>query len=250
MNTENISMLAKQLQDLGFGDLGYSLAKRIAFKPENFVIQTTTEKNTDLVVFQIFIEKEKDGFGYILKYYEAALQSKKIGAPESVAGINISALEKRLSAIDWKLAFQLNEPKPWNENADVSKEQAVEAIINDLIQLESTEEGKAIASKLKLKYWNGTNYFELFNAIASPKGKGEISQRFYVVEGQTGISVDEALRFLQNRIMEKEMKRKQTDDSAQESGINGEAGNSGSGLLKKRRLNGTSKKGKHKTTVQ
>ena len=31
------------------------------------------------------------------------------------------------------------------------------------------------------------------------KNKSEVSQRFYFFEGQTGISIDEAYRFLQNR---------------------------------------------------
>lgn len=250
MNIENISILVNQLQSLGFGDLGYSLLKRTAFKPESFVIGKMVTKGDDSVAVEMFFEKKMGTDEYGLKYYDVSLQQRGYGIVENIKGISISSLEKQMAAIDWKNAFKPDEQKPWNDKTDFSNEQAVESAMNDLLELESTDEGKAIASMLKLKYWAGANYFELFGAITPPKIKGEISQRFFMFEGQPGISLDEAYRFLQNRRMEKEMKRKQTDDSAKENDTNGEADNSGSGLLKKRRINGNTKKGKHKAAVQ
>ena len=73
-----------------------------------------------------------------------------------------------------------------------------------------------------------------------------VSQRFYFFEGQTGISADEAYRFLQNRWLEKQMQaiKKQLDNQTEEP-IEENGNNTGSGLLKKRRLN-SSKKGRKK----
>ena len=60
-------------------------------------------------------------------------------------------------------------------------------------------------------------------------------------DGQTGISVDEAYRFLQNWWLEKQMqvKRKQTDGSQIGETENDSRASSGSGLLKKKRLDRT-----------
>jgi hypothetical protein len=67
-------------------------------------------------------------------------------------------------------------------------------------------------------------------------------------EGQTGISVDEAYRFLQNRSLQKLMqaKRKQTDTQHDEEYTADNGSFSGSGLLKKRRLNGGARAKKQK----
>ena len=103
------------------------------------------------------------------------------------------------------------------------------------------EEGREVAVGLKLKYWAGKPYQELFGRISPLKSKTEVSQRFYLCEGQAGISVEEAYRFLQNRWLEKQMqaKRKLTDDSENGETRNGSQFSSGNSLLKKKRLSGT-----------
>ena len=45
-------------------------------------------------------------------------------------------------------------------------------------------------------------------SISPLKNKTEISQRFYLFEGQAGISVDEAYQFPQNHLLEKQMQAK------------------------------------------
>ncbi len=73
--------------------------------------------------------------------------------------------------------------------------------------------------------------------ISPLKNKTEVSQRFYFSEGQPGISVDEAHRFLQNRLLEKQMqvKRKQPVEPTNEQGGSSASAN-GSGLLRKKRI--------------
>ena len=54
---------------------------------------------------------------------------------------------------------------------------------------------------------------ELVVNIRSLKNTSVVGQLFYIFEGEAGISLDEAYRFLQNRCLEKQMqaKQKQTD---------------------------------------
>ena len=77
-----------------------------------------------------------------------------------------------------------------------------------------------------------------------------MSQRFYFFEAQTGISVDEAYRFLQNRWLEKQMqaKRKEPVVNNEEDLTEVEHTSSGNGLLQKKRLN-ISKRGSKKNST-
>ena len=60
MNIENISALIGQLQSLGFENAGYSLLKRISFKPENFILsQKIAEYSVGLSHSQFFVKGKK-----------------------------------------------------------------------------------------------------------------------------------------------------------------------------------------------
>ena len=253
MNIQNITALVKHLQSLGLGDLSYPLLKRISFKPTSFYLSQKIERGNDLINLQILFEKRKHEDVYELVYYDATFQQETIFLDALVNGVNIASLEKQMTGIDWRKAFELDEKKTWNVDDKTSweKEQKIEAIINELSALEATEEGNALAVALKLKYWAGASYHELFDNINMPKNKAEVSQRFYFSEGQAGISVDEAYRFLQNRRLQKQMlaKKKQAENQQNEEEENG-GNSSGSGLLKKRRLNSGIRGKKNKTTIQ
>jgi len=248
MNIENISALMKQLQTLGFENAGYSLLKRISFKPENFILSQKIEKSKDKLSFQLFFEKEVSKGKYVLLYYDAILQKEMPLIDVTINGINTTSLEKSMIEIDWKSAFDFVTKRQLNleDKTSWEKEQKVESVIEDLSELEKSEDGKEVAVGLKLKYWAGIPYKELFGNISPLKNKSEVSQRFYFIEVQTGISVDEAYRFLQNRWLEKQMqaKKKQLDNQTEEP-IEKNGNNTGSELLKKRRLN-SSKKGRKK----
>ena len=200
MNIENISALMEQLQSLGLENAGYSLLKRISFKPENFILTQKMEKGKDKLTFQLFFEKEVKQGAYVLSYYDVVLQKEMPLIDATINGINTSHLEKSMTEIDWKSAFDFDTKKPLNleDKTNWEKELKVESVIESLSELEKSEDGKAIAVGLKLKYWAGIPYQEVFGNISPLKNKSEVSQRFYVFEGQPGISVDEAYRFLQN----------------------------------------------------
>ena len=240
MNIENISALMEQLQSLGFENAGYSLLKRISFKPENFILSQKIEKPKDKLSFQLFFEKDVKQGTYILFYYDVVLQKETPLIDATINGINTISLEKSMTEIDWKSAFDFVTKKQLNleDKTSWEKEQKVESVIEGLSELEKSEDGKAVSVGLKLKYWAGIPYQELFGNISPLKNKSEVSQRFYVFEGQTGISVDEAYRFLQNRWLEKQMqaKRKQKDSTEISETEKDSHASSGSGLLKKKRL--------------
>jgi len=240
MNIENISALVKQLQSLGFENAGYSLLKRISFKPDSFILSQTIEKGKDKLSFQLFFEREVKQNIYVLMYYDATLQ-KELTLTNAVSNeINIPNLEKSMAEIDWKNAFDFSTKKQLNLDDKTSweKEQKVESLIEDISELEKSEDGKVFIVGLKLKYWAGLPYQELFGNISPLKNKSEISQRFYFFENQTGISVEEAYRFLQNRQLEKQMqaKRKQTDSTEIGDTKDDSQSSSGGSLLKKKRL--------------
>jgi hypothetical protein len=240
MNIQNITALAEQLQSLGFENAGYWLLKRICFKPDSFLISQKIEKGKDKLTFQLFFERDNKQNVYSLMYYDAILQKEIPLTDVAVNGINAAALERSVAEIDWKNAFDFNSKKLWNAEDKISweKEQKIETVIEDFAELEKSEEGKAIAVGLKLKYWNGVPYQELFGNISPLKNKLEVSQRFYFFDGQPGISIDEANRFLQNRWLEKQMQAKRKQPDAVETGEaeNDNSASNGSGLLKKKRL--------------
>ncbi len=88
------------------------------------------------------------------------------------------------------------------------KNKRVETIIDNLSAIDKTQERNAIAVSLKRKYWVDIAFPGLIRNTSSIKTKSEVSQRFYFFEGQRGISVDEAYRYLQNKWMEKSMQIK------------------------------------------
>jgi len=249
MDIENISALMGQLQSLGFENAGYSLLKRVSFKPENFILSQKIEKAKDKLSFQLFFEKDVKQGIYVLLYYDAILQKAKPLIDAAINGINTSNLEKSMIEIDWKNAFDFVTKKQLNleDKTSWEKEQKVELVIEGLSELEKSEDGKLVAVGLKLKYWAGISYQELFGNISPLKNKSEVGQRFYFFEGQTGISVDEAYRFLQNRWLEKQMqaKRKQVDEPVSEN--DGSESINGSGLLRKKRIVTNRRKFKHES---
>lgn len=240
MNIENISALAKQLQSLGFENMDYSLLKRISFKPDSFILSQTIEKGKDKLSFQLFFKSEVKQNIYVLMYYDATLQKELTLTNAVINEINIPNLEKSMAEIDWRNAFDFTTKKQLNLDDKTSweKEQKVESLIDDLSELEKSEDGKVLTVELKLKYWTGLPYQELLGNIIPLKNKSEISQRFYFFENQTGISVEEAYRFLQNRQLEKQMqaKRKQTDSTEIGDTKDDSQSSSGGSLLKKKRL--------------
>ena len=245
MNIQNVAALANQLQALGFQDTGSLLLKRICFKPDNFYVQQRANKEKEVMLFSLYFERQQKTDNYVLQYYDVTLQKENGVSAMPVDGINPAELEKQIAAIDWKKAFSLDEKKPWNpdDKSTWETELKISGIMESLSILEKSEQGKTIVSTLKQKYWIGTLHHEIVGVITLVKNKTDVSQRFYITEDGESITTDEAYRFLQNKWMEKQLqqKRKQVD-SVDESTEEGSNTASGSGLLKKKRIAGRSKR--------
>ena len=242
MNIQNIIALSEQLQSLGFENNSDVLLKRICFKPDGFLLSQKIAKGKDKLTFQLCFKRNKKQNIYFLTYYDAILQKETMLVDAMINGINTTGLEKVVAEIDWKSAFDFNEKKQWNadDTASWEIEKKIESVIEAFIELEKSEHGKAIAESIKLKYWTGFTYQEIFGKVNPTKNKSEISQRFYFTEDQEGISVDEAFRFLQNRWLEKQIqaKRKQSDEVEQKEKEKDGTTSTGNALLKKNRLRG------------
>jgi hypothetical protein len=251
MNIQNISALAVQLKTIGFENMGYSLLKRICLLPGNFIITEKISKESGQVVFNLYFEKDRKGNSYRLDYYDAILQKELPLSDLQFEGISISDIEENMRSIDWKAAFDFSTKRPFNadDKSTYEKEQKIEQTMTDLSRLEMTDEGKQVSVSLKQKYWSDIPYHDLMGNITAIKSKSELSQRFYCAEGQPVISADEACRFLQNKWLEKQLqlKRKQFDSTDESEPGDNPPASAGSGLLKKRRVNGTAKSKRSKS---
>ena len=242
MDIQNIAALSGKLEALGFDHLGYLLLKKISFRLQNFwLVSKANHLNNDLN-FHLFLQRNSVTNNYELLYYDAILKVSSEANEQVINGIDIGEIKTAMAKIDWKNAFDLTIGKnsSVNEKSDWRKEEDVELIIEKLERLEKSENGKSIATSLKLEFWAGLPYQDLFGNIAPVKNKYEISQRFYCAAGQPGISVDEAYRFLQNRLLEKQISLRKKQPESQEA--DDDAANSqpgfGSGLLQKKRIGG------------
>lgn len=213
MNIANITALTRQLESLDFKSISHLLLKKMSFKPNSFSILQIVEKGMDQVHFSLFFEKENKENVYALRYYDAVIQKATIPFDLIINSIQLADLETSMKEVDWKAAFNFNTDKEivLEDKTTWEEELKVESIIESLFELEKSDDGKTVAMEFKLKYWTGIPFQEIFGNITPLKNKAEVSQRFYFSEGQTGISVDEAYRFLQNRWLEKQIqiKRKQ-----------------------------------------
>jgi len=152
-----------------------------------------------------------------------------------VGSINLAELDLSMGAIDWPFGavdkgFRLDAEGTWK------REKSISQVVSQLTRLSATEEGKYFADALKLKHWAEAGLEDLIGNLNAIRGKFEISQRVYFIEGE-GIPVDEAYRFLLNRWMEKKMqarKREQGKETQRNStAATGEI--QGKGLLQKKK---------------
>lgn len=245
MNIQNIAELSKQLEVLGFHDASSLLLKRICFKPADFYLPQRLIKEKDVMLFSLYFEHLQKTDTYRLKYYDVTLQKANGSLALPVDGVDPSELEKQMAAIDWKKAFSLDDKRQWNpdDKSTWETELKISGIMDSLSAIEQSETGKVIASALKQKFWAGTLHQEIVGSITLVKNKADVNQRFYISEDGSGITTDEAYRFLQNKYMEKQLqlKRKLTD-TGDESTSEESNGTSSSGLLKKKRIAGRGKR--------
>lgn len=230
MNVENIAGLTSILFKAGFENLSYRLLQHICCKPVRFALSETLQQQASRLSCLLFFERK--GTDYVFTHYEAALLKDHPMPVLIINQVALQELERRMEAIDWKLTppgvvFRLNDASTWE------REKNIELVMNDLARMSAVEEGKAYADILKVKFWSGKTMEEMVGGLAAIRGRLEVSQRFYVVDGEC-INVEEALRFLQNKWMEKRILALRKHSPAVESSR--DAGGRNDKLLKKRRV--------------
>jgi hypothetical protein len=220
MNRQNIIEIAEKIREVGFEDATQCLVRHICFHPTQFVLRRALKKGSDNVLFHFYVQLQNETDAYALNYYEAILQ-REIALEEKINGVDIALLERRMAEIDWQDVFRFGKAEGVKSEGTKFWEEAeaIEGIIDDLNALEENG-GSRVVLLLKQKYWTGSNCQLFVGATLSDKVSDEISQRFFIREGNV-ISADEAFRFLQNRRLEKEMqltkrKQKQGGDGGQE----------------------------------
>lgn len=239
MNIQNIKELSKKLESLGFTDLSFLLFQKICFKPDQFSLSRKIQKDTDWLNIQLFFRKDPIIEEYLLMYYDAILQKEMVFSDKVINGINVLTLDQQMMEIDWAVSFEPEGRKQWDLDDKIILEQGrkIEAIVEQLSSLDSTQEGKNFVNGLKIKYWAGLPDQDLVGTISPLKSEWEFFQRFYLFEKQSGITISEAYKFLLNKWLEKEMLAKEKageDNKRKESKGNGPTSSVNSLLQKKR----------------
>ena len=187
----NLASLTGALEKLGFDtSLQTSLNTHISLQLPKFSISYKAVKERDVLKCNLFFQRKESG--YSCSWYDAILRKEIMIPAISIDAISLEKLDQEMSLIDWNEIFH--------------REQNIASIINDLYKLSTNKEGKDYAEQIKVKHWSDTPLEALMN-ITILKPRFEISQRFYFMD-DTGISIEEAYRFLNNKWMERQQRKK------------------------------------------
>lgn len=207
-NEKNIEELKTRLLALGFpAELEAGLRAHICFGQEAFTLQYRGLREGDVLHVSLQFQKVEGGADYSCLYYDACLR-KHVEIPPTLFGeVDTSELEARMKGVDWLSALPslfTDETARSHSSPFGEKEEAVEGIVSDLAKLCETPEGEALAHRLKVKFWMDTPLEGFIPNGALQKSSMEVGQRFYFFEGEAGITLDEAYRFLSHRWREKQ----------------------------------------------
>jgi hypothetical protein len=245
MNIQNIKELSGKLETLGFADLSFALFQRICFKPDQFFLSRKIQEDKDWLSIQLFFKKDPNIEEYRLMYYDAILKKEIVFADSVMNGINVHDLDQQMMEIDWAVSFDPEGRKKWNldDELNLKEGRKIEAIVEQLSLLGSTQEGKIFATALKIKYWAGLADQDLADSTSPLNSSSEFIQRFYFLEGKPGITTSEAYKFLLNKRLEKEMlaKEKAEEDNKKKEGKGNGTSSKVNSLLPKKRPSQSSK---------
>lgn len=180
-----------RLIGLGFdSQVEEKLMGQICFGAASFDLRFDKVVGEDSCTFLVHCERVGDQ--YSISYYNAFFR-KGFALPASTA-----KFETRMGNINWKqIAHSLASVGFY---VDLS-------VLNDAFGLLREIRAIAEAPLILYKFWAGTSFESLVPDVVTLKNKYELTQRFYVSEELQPITGDEALRFLQNRWLEKSMQQ-------------------------------------------
>lgn len=111
-------------------------------------------------------------------------------------------LVKRIAKLDWK---RIAAARSFSF-ADITATELQE--IKEVLQLLDKHPDHA---RIKYSCWRGTNLESMIPGIAAFKNQYELSQRFYISPEHHSITSGEAMRFLQNRWLEKQVQQRRME---------------------------------------
>lgn len=208
MNINQITALGDQLRQVGFEHMEVELLKRICFRLPNFELKQSVQRNADLIFFNFHFKRVQETDQYSLEYYDVLLQKELKLSSTMIGVVDITSLEARMVAIDWKNIFASDQSTGTpGTKAFWDTATAIEIICDELRTLSSHDDGRLVASRLKFKYWTGHLCDNITGIIPTVKSNADVLQRFYF-SPENSITIDEAYRFLQNKWFEKHMQEK------------------------------------------
>lgn len=241
LSEKNIEELKSRLLALGFPErLEAGLRAHICFGQDSFTLHYRSLREGDVLNVSLQFQKVAEGPGYSCLFYDACLRRQVEITPALIGEVDTADLEARMKQVDWESALPSRFTDDNCENTSApswERKAAIEGILTDLGRLGETPEGLALAHRLKMKFWVDSPLEGLIPNLAAQKSTLEISQRFYFFEGEAGITLDEAYRFLCHRWREKQWNAQKRGaapaDTATPVGANGKG--AGGKLLPKKR---------------
>ncbi|MBI2282831.1 MAG: hypothetical protein HYU71_03885 [Bacteroidetes bacterium] len=208
MDKQNIAAISAMLMRAGFGeDIACRLLQHTCFNPVSFVMTERIQRNQDILICELHFER--NGTVYICGYYDVALIKAVVIPERTINMVDLAAVDVSMSEIDWGMhqsrdQFLLNDERTWERERNIAQ------VVNQLVRLSATEEGKYFADTLKLKYWLDAGLENLVGNLNAIRARLEISQRVYFIDDDA-IPVDEAYRFLLNKWIEKKIQAKKRE---------------------------------------
>jgi hypothetical protein len=211
-NSFELGKLLEQLMAVGFpAGLEWEINVHACFMPLQFSIRYEQYRSGDHLCYTIVIKQNETKGEYQLVYYDAALR-KGLDIPEDVADVAaLRALNQEMLLLNWNsLLTKGAEPTV----GDLAELKQVAAINQKLSALESSENGSRYAQLMKARYWIQTPFESYVPATSALRQELEVSQRFHFFEGEDGITLEEAYRFLLHRWREKKLQNLQRSGKA------------------------------------
>lgn len=204
MEISNIEAVRSLLVSLGFEEnLDGKLLLATCFPETGCDLIFSGSSGEDVCQFLVHLENINSVL--TLTHYTAVLRK---GFLLESAG---SSFAERMEKINWSLIAAAR----ITQHISINPEELKEAK-NLVLQLDKMPEQATI----KYKFWRGIALESMVPGIADYKRKYELSQRFYVSKEHTPIKADEAMRFLQNQWLEKQMQQRRQAQRRSASGQN------------------------------
>ncbi len=189
LNEKNITALKALAQSLGFEDgLESDLRKVVCFAPASFEVSKRLARGKDVCSATIYFEKNKTEYACL--YYDVTMRKDIVLLDSDL----LFAMQK----IDWLL------PEKYCKEID--------AVMDELNKLTD----QVLANKLKIKFWIDTPAEIYIPGLNVLRNQFEITQRFYFFENEQPITLDEAIRFLTIRWLEKQQAAKKKTEVVEE----------------------------------